>query len=246
MNCDKAASLLGAYHDGELTDIVHVLELESHLEDCADCAARLEALRSLGQSLREKAAYHKAPTTLKRKIDSAVRIRARERQPRSWQRSAFGLGGGLALAAALMLVVLLPRTDDRLGSELVANHVRSLQASHLFDIASSSRHTVKPWFQGKVDFSPAVPDLAAAGFPLVGGRLDYLDGKPCVALVYKRFKHVINVFVVRDPVDGSVEDSEGFHVVHWRVRELNYWAVSDLNTAELRQFASEFASAAKE
>lgn len=246
MTCERATLLLGPYHDGELTDIVHVLELESHLEECAGCTERLEALRNLRRNVREKAAYYQAPDELRRNVAQAMRTQSGTSSKRAWSLPSFAFGTGFALAAVAAFVLLFPRPDGRLGDALFENHVRSLQADHLFDVASSSRHTVKPWFQGKVDFSPAVPDLAAQGFPLVGGRLDDLGGKPCVALVYKRFKHVINVFVARAPVSGSVHDADGFHVVSWKIHELDYWAVSDLNPAELREFGDKFVAEARE
>jgi anti-sigma factor RsiW len=127
----------------------------------------------------------------------------------------------------------------------VADHIRSLLATHLVDVASSDQHTVKPWFDGKIDFAPEVRDFAADGFPLVGGRLDYLDGKTVVALVYRRHKHPINLLI--SPVPGRGDTSpealtrRGYNLVHWTQGEMSYWAVSDVNAAELGQFAGRFA-----
>ena len=132
-----------------------------------------------------------------------------------------------------------------IADEVVANHVRSLLAAHLVDVASSNQHTVKPWFDGKVDFAPEVRDLAANGFPLVGGRLDYLNGKTVAALVYERNKHPINLFVVPASTNRSSQPSaltrRGYNLIHWTRGEMDYWAVSDLNAEELHQFAAHFA-----
>ena len=156
---------------------------------------------------------------------------------------ALGLPAALAAVIALSIVPLLrrPLTTDLLVDEIVSGHVRSLMADHLTDVASSDKHTVKPWFDGKLDFSPAVVDLADHGFPLVGGRLDYLRNRSVAALVYARQKHFINLFVWPSTRDGGVGEPKlsrhGFNVIHWKASEMTYWAVSDLNPAELEEFA---------
>jgi anti-sigma factor RsiW len=145
------------------------------------------------------------------------------------------------LAGALLVMVLMTsRSGGSLERQMVDSHLRSLLAGHLVDVPSSDRHTVKPWFQGKLSFAPAVPDLAAEGFPLVGGRLDVIDGKPAAALVYKRREHVVNLWIAPDSgADRGIESREvdGFHLLHWRKDQLAHWAISDVNEAELREFA---------
>jgi anti-sigma factor RsiW len=149
----------------------------------------------------------------------------------------------LIFGFALFQVTRAARTNETVD-QVVANHVRSLLAAQLVDVVSSDQHTVKPWFDGKIDFAPEVHDLSADGFPLVGGRLDYLDGKTVVALVYKRNKHPINLFIAPASTARSaspvIMNRRGYNVFSWAKNGMNYWAVSDLNEAELRQFTELF------
>jgi anti-sigma factor RsiW len=154
----------------------------------------------------------------------------------------FGLGLALGLVLATLSFLFARRPDPVFAETLVEDHVRSLMADHLTDVLSTDRHTVKPWFLGKIDFAPSVPDLRNDGFPLIGGRLEYVRGTPAAALVYRRNGHVINVFVARH--EGSRAESQssrGFHIVRWTVAGLDYWAVSDLEETELHRFADRFA-----
>lgn len=234
MTCDSIRRLLNAYHDGEIGDVERILEIENHLETCADCAQDLRALRGLSGAVREKATYFQAPDSLRRRINVAT-------QPTVpwWQRATLPTVSFAALAAAVALVTFRPGSNG-LETKLIEDHIRSLQADHLFDVASSNRHTVKPWFQGRLDFSPFVPDLSSKGFPLLGGRLEYLDHRPAAALVYGRGKHIINVFVFPSVRSSGPGGHGGFHIVTWKLGDLDYWAVSDVGSGDLDQFASEF------
>jgi len=131
--------------------------------------------------------------------------------------------------------------DEHVLQDVIAGHVRSLMANHLTDVLSADQHTVKPWFEGHVDFAPPVPDLTAQGFPLVGGRLDYLDKRPVAALVYRRQQHAINLFVwpalPGEARPASTVTYHGYNVVHWTMDGMTYWAVSTLNAQEMQAFA---------
>jgi anti-sigma factor RsiW len=236
---------LPAYFDGEL-DASQARAFEDHLAACQDCTRELAALHDLRVALQDESLCYRPPAGLDGRIRDAVRRAPAE--PVTRRRWTEALTTAAALAAAVLVGVslsptlLAPSSADRLVAEVTAAHTRSLLADHLFDVASTDRHTVKPWFQGRADFSPPVPDLAAQGFPLAGGRLDFVDGRTAAALVYHRRQHVINLFVW--PHDGARDDGpvetlsrRGFSLAHWTGAGLNFWAVSDLNADELREFA---------
>ena len=237
MNCEESQIVLQGYADGEL-DLVRSLEVERHLESCPGCSKAYEDVLALGVGLKSAALYRVAPPGLDRRIRGALEERAPARtrgRMLSWAAMA-------ASAAAIALVTwqLAPRSaEGRVSDEVVSSHIRSLMANHLTDVGSSDQHTVKPWFAGKLDFAPVVKDLAAQGFPLVGGRLDYIGGRPAAALVYQRRKHTINVF--NRPSAGSsavkVESTKGYNVVHWTANAMEWWVVSDLSRNELETFA---------
>jgi anti-sigma factor RsiW len=242
VSCPDFRDLLHGYADGEL-DLVHTLRVEQHLRDCPACARACEGLRSLHAALQADAVRFAPPAGLARRVRFALRGAA-QRQPPTRR---FRL---LAAAAALALLVAggawgvarlrtLPAEQELLAREVVGSHVRSLMAAHLFDIPSTNRHVVKPWFDGKLDFSPPVVDLAAHRFPLQGGRLDYVNGRAVAALVYHRRLHVINLLIW--PAAGGdtpprAETRQGYHLVSWAKGGMAFWAVSDLNSDELNNF----------
>lgn len=247
MNCQEAQELIEAYGDGEL-DACQTIELKRHLQDCPGCASLHEAQVALSGGLR--ALRFEAPPELRAKVldslraeESSGRIIAFYPKQRAalWAIAAVALTGAFLAGSVLSNRGGSPR--DLLTHEIVASHVRSLMANHLADIVSTDQHTVKPWFNGKLIFSPSVVDLAAEGFPLIGGRLDYLHRQSVAALVYSHGKHMINLFVwppAQSPPDsapGEAITHDGYHLIGWTEKGLNYWAVSDLNPKELRAFA---------
>ena len=237
--------LLHALFDDEL-DAANVAAVEAHLRTCADCAAEFEQLKRLHQAVADPALRHVAPKGLRDRIDAALPAGPRTANP--WPaRLGWGAGGAIAAGLALTLATPQPSATSGLEQQMVASHVRSLLADHLVDIPTSDRHVVKPWFNGKIDFSPPTPDLKAAGFPLVGGRLDYIGGRVVPAIVYRRNLHTINVFAWpagKAPVTETMA-SDGYTLVHWRQDDLDFWAVSDVAGGDLDQFRKAFEAAAR-
>jgi anti-sigma factor (TIGR02949 family) len=232
--CDQVARDLDAYMDGELA-ADSTAAIRDHLDACAPCRQRLADREALGRLIRSVPLYE-APARL--------RARVAGQTPRTWSaRPLLAWAAAAVLAVSVAGALTFVRSTTMRGDaadDVVNGHVRSLMAEHLFDVRSTDQHTVKPWFLGKLDFSPPVVDLAAAGFPLVGGRLEYIAGQPAAALVYQRQKHTINVFVWPESgaSSGVTERAiRGFHVRHWVRDGMSFWAVSDLNDAELTEFA---------
>jgi anti-sigma factor RsiW len=243
VTCDEIRGLLSPYLDGEL-DLVRSVELDRHLEECPTCAAALEQMQSLSRTLRASGLYHPMPAPLRRRILSSLPQAGRPLRWRFWRPVLVGTAAAVLMAVAgwgVLRGLSVPSADQRLAGEVVASHVRSLLwENHRVDVASSDRHTVKPWFLGKVDVAPEVKDLSAQGFPLIGGRLDYLDDRPAAALVYQREKHVINVFIWRTPERDQApqtRERQGYHLIHWTDTGRAFWVVSDLNVRELSTFA---------
>ena len=243
MNCQEVTPLAHAYADREL-DVVRADELEKHLFGCPTCSRAHENIRALKTAVKSADLYFNAPAGLSRQIRKSIRVEEQrsERKAISWWR-VLNLGmpiAGAALIAVLLVPALINRSDDAaLAQEVTAAHVRALMVDHKTDIASSDRHTVKPWFQGKLDFTPPVIDPADRGFPLLGGRLDYLHGRPVAALVYLRHQHVINLFIW--PADKETQSEKftarlGYNLVRWTQSGMTFWVASDLNQTELAEF----------
>jgi mycothiol system anti-sigma-R factor len=266
MNCEEAIDLMDGYLDGEL-DPITSQTIEQHLRDCHKCEQRYVANRALVHAIGSAMPYHKAPTELRERIQSSLRQEIAERPARTVAADArpliartqpsprsilFGTSWNwLALAASIILAAIIgwnllpglrrPDAEQFLATQLIASHVRSLMANHLSDVASSDQHTVKPWLDARLDFAPPVVDLANAGFPLIGGRLDYLDNRPVAALIYQRRKHFINLFVwpasdVSRRTKATEISHQGYHLLHWIEGDFNYWAVSDVNKEDLQNF----------
>jgi anti-sigma factor RsiW len=257
MDCKEARELRHLYVDREL-DLGDAPALEAHLRSCPDCAALFRRERELSAALKLELPRQAAPATLRARIRDEVARRERRWRPFGELR-LLGLGWNpVAIAAALVLAVVTSSgvttsywrgADENLTEqEVVESHIRSLMADHLTDVKSTDQHTVKPWFNGKVDLSPPVVDLAAAGFPLIGGRLDYIDRHPVAALVYRRQQHVINVMVWPERERGEATGSasfvqQGYNVIGFRRAGMSFWVVSDLNPAELRDFVAKLTAA---
>jgi len=248
MTCDEAGLLLHALIDGEL-DAGHAREVEAHAASCARCAGQLDAQRELRQALHAAPLRHVAPASLRKRIDNVLPPPVAATSRRALLKG-FAMGSLASAAVASIAIVVLRRDDDgRILGDAVSAHLRSLQADHLTDVLSSDRHTVKPWFNGRLDLAPPVVDLTAQGFRLIGGRLDFIDGKPVAALVYRRRVHVINLFVAQglgsQPATPRLDVVKGFNLLRWGAQGLDYVAVSDLNRDELEEFANKFAAAAR-
>jgi anti-sigma factor RsiW len=269
MNSEEAIKLMDGYLDGEL-DPVTSQTIEQHLRECHNCEQAYKTHAALIRSIGPATPYYKAPSGLRERIQSSLREEIGERSPRSVSRDIpslfrskqserravpFGTQWSwLALAAAIVLAAITafnlaprlqrPGADQLLATQLIASHVRSLMANHLTDVASSDQHTVKPWLDAKLDFAPAVVDLGSEGFPLLGGRLDYLDNRTVAALVYQRRKHFINVFTwpAESGTTGTTKTMtrQGYQLLHWVDSDINYWAVSDVSEADLQAFKKVF------
>ena len=253
MNCENLRPLLEAHADGEL-DLVRQIEVDTHLAGCAACSRLAAEFTARREALEASLPRFAAPAALRQAILASVRGHGTPaNRPRAASRgrliprSAWNLGGlAASLAVALALGYGLGGSRARTNSlldEAVADHVRSLQAGHLTDVVSTDQHTVKPWFIGRVDFSPPVVDLGEVGFPLVGGRLERIDGQTAAALVYHRRLHTINVFIwpdARGAIPSRLGAKDGYHTVAWSQGGLNFLAISEIPGAELQEFVGAY------
>jgi len=241
VTCEQAQELIHAYIDGEL-DFLKNMEIEAHLGDCEACRSEHQGHSNVRALVQGGAQYFRAPELLKKRIERQIKPTPRLKS-RRWLAAAAAVI--LTLSGMLSWTIFSARSqshaDNLLAQEVVSGHIRSMMLNHLVDVPSSDQHTVKPWFNGKLDFAPEVKDLADQGFPLTGGRLDYIDNRTVAALVYQRRKHSINLFIWPSSgvIDQPAQQSSvhGYNIVHWKRSGANYWAVSDVNSADLSEFA---------
>ena len=244
MNCEATRELIGSYLDEELGAGLGN-ELREHLAGCRGCAEAYSQLGQLRSDIRIDATHYQAPAAFVDSLREALRREAAHEKsaiipPAGWRWAAIAASVLLVLSLAWNVVGLRSRNPDGGAVEeaVLSSHVRSLMGSHLLDVPSSDQHTVKPWFNGKLDFSPDVKDFAGDGYPLIGGRVDYLSGRPVAALVYHRRQHVLNLFIwPATQSDRAGQWTErGFHVVRWQAAGMDYCAVSDIPLAEVQDF----------
>lgn len=248
MTCESVREMLGAYVDGEL-DANAQFQMRAHLAECTDCPDAYRKLRSLQGAMKGGDLYYAAPPQLEARIRGSLGSQADARA-----KGLMPFGSWMAIAACALVAISIGfgvyvfRSRDMsanlLAEQVVSSHVRAMLGTHLVDVPSSDQHTVKPWFDGKLDFSPPVKDLKNYGFALVGGRIDYLEHRPVAALIYERKKHIINLFIwpssVRLALAGRPETIQGYNVIRWTNGGMIFWAVSDLNAKELQQFVALF------
>ena len=250
MGCEEVRELLGPALDGEL-DAAHTAQLERHVAACPGCASERRELERLTSAVRG-ASYHRLEpqgrAAILRALDGEARPQHRPATPLRLQRRAALAASvvlGLGLSGSMGYWLGQQRRDDALD-HIVGAHVRALQPGHAIDVVSADGHTVKPWFDGKVDFSPPVKDLGADNFALIGGRLDYVDGRVAAVIVYRRRQHQIDLFVWPAPVGGVAGTAgtiDGYHARHWEQDGFVFWAVSDLNDSELDEFVRRWRAA---
>ena len=254
MDCTETRGRIDAYLDQEL-DLPAVVALDEHLAACGACQGNYADRSALQAGIRRHATYYGAPQRLVDRVRAS--IGNAERPARiSWQWPRLPqwtqLGAAVAASAVVSWMAALeyasPRALDLLTEDVISGHARSLVTQHLADVASSDQHTVKPWLSSRLDFSLPVTDLAPLGFPLLGGRVDYIGHRTVAALVYRHREHYIDVFVWPDrepgrvPLSGS-ESRQGYNVMRWTDGGLAFWAVSDLNAAEMKAFVEAYTSA---
>src|SRR4029077_2928213 len=260
MNCPDTENMLHALIDGEL-DAGHARDVEAHVATCPACAEELKTFRAMRATVTDATLKEAAPAQLRSRIEAALALPpTRVAVPRqswlaalrtSWHNFFCGFLCGTALsavvAASLVIAVIHNDQNQQIAGDIVSAHLRSLQAGHLTDVETSDQHTVKPWFNGKLDVAPPVIDLTAQGFTLIGGRLDYINGQPVASIVYRRRKHVINLFVAQQlgaTIHGVKDEIvQGFNIRRWSESGLDLWAVSDIDAGELDEFGQKFTAA---
>ena len=239
-------NLLHAYLDDEL-DLVRSMELEDHLVECGDCAHQVASYRALREKVWTDNLRYSAPASFRLRLLKGIREQENSNKQEVFVRARLPwwswvvVATCMLLAAATFVVDFQQHRERNLMSEIASDHVRSLMATHLTDVLNSDQHTIKPWFTGKLDFSPEVRDLSSDGFDLLGGRLEYIDGHGAAAIVYLKDKHVINLFMWPSPgpdQEPQILARQGFNLIEWKQAGMYYCAVSELNEQELSEFSS--------
>ncbi len=249
MDCRQTRNYMHAHLDREL-DPVTAAGIEAHMRTCAACAQAYATQTALRSAVKKQAAYYTAPDALAARIRAKVDTAgpAKKTAPRwNWFPLAAAVAATAVITWTASVQVEQGSRDERIGEQVIAGHARAILTTHLTEVASSDQHTVKPWLSSKLDFSPPVTDLTTAGFPLAGGRLDYVDSRPVAALVYRHRQHVIDLFVWPDAkaARSSMQASakQGFNMLHWSDAGMTFWAISDVNAEDLKTFAETYASA---
>ncbi len=246
MDCKGLQNLIQVYLDGEL-DAVMSLEIEAHLRDCSDCRQLADRHRALSEAVRSRAPYYSSPAHLRSKIERSMREAEYGKRGfhipfRNWAAMAAAMSVVAIVTWSLTYSVLNPKGEGPLAQAIVASHISSLMANHLTDITSSDQHTVKPWFNGKLDYSPQVKDLSSSGFTLLGGRLDYLDQRVVAVLAYGHLKHYVNVFIFPSKTDRDASPEmlslRGYNIIHWQSSGMSYWAISDMDQHALAKITA--------
>jgi anti-sigma factor RsiW len=254
MTCEDMSDLLHALFDGEL-DAANTRKMEDHVASCSRCDTELREYRKMRRAMSVPSMSYQAPAGLRRSLAGPPRVvtsapPSTNGSARRYTLRGFAMGGILssAIAACLMLFVVQNQEDQRIVGDAISAHLRAVQGQHLMDVVSTDEQAVKPWFNGRLDMAPPVIDLRALGCALVGGRIDYVNGTPVAAIVYRRGDHVINLFVsqaVKSGGDGTVERVQGLSVWRWARSDLGFVAVSDVSGAELQEFGDQFVAALK-
>lgn len=258
MNCTESRSRMEAYLDREL-DLPGTMAIDQHLAGCEACKASFDGVAALRSGIQRHAEYYSAPPALAHRIRAGIGAAppvAPARMParRPWLQFPQWLRVGAAVAAMgiaswiAAIQYASPGADQLIAEQVISSHARAVLGSRLVDVASSDQHTVKPWLSSKLDFSPSAFDLTGGGFPLLGGRLDYLDNRPVATLVYRHRQHVIDLFIWPDARPGRAPQPQsssknGYNLLHWADGGMVYWAISDLNPAELKTFSEAYAAA---
>lgn len=248
MECNEIQSVIDGYYDGEL-DLFKSLEIEQHIKSCEKCSAILNNYKIIHNSLRDNSFYYTVPSELKDRLMPGKRKTENKKffgidRILNWRNTSFAL----IILLLISLILLINPGRNSGGRELIAqlvnSHLRSLVNDNLTDVLSSDKHTVKPWFNGKINFSPPVYDLRSKGFPLAGGRIDYINNKQAAVLVYNYNKHIINLYISVNDIaansDHEIFSRSGYNIIHWIKNGMDYWVISDLNLDELKIFNEEF------